>query len=169
MSIISFTNRKKYILLATVTILLNYSLDQLGKFLANKLLKGEPPLSFLGNFFVLTYAENSGAFLGLGSSFNIIAKYIIMIILPLGVCLYGIYWCFFKEKMIAKCIILSTIIGGGLGNLIDRIIHNFTVIDFLNFGIGNLRTGVLNIADISVTFGVILFVIYDFYYYPRTS
>jgi signal peptidase II len=85
-----------------------------------------------------------------------------MLIIPMAVCLFGIYWCMLQEKYISRCIILSTIIGGGLGNLIDRIIHNFTVVDFLNFGIGSLRTGVLNIADLSVTFGVILFVIFDF-------
>jgi signal peptidase II len=43
-----------------------------------------------------------------------------------------------------------------LGNLIDRIVYKGIVIDFLNFGIGNLRTGILNIADMAITFGIIL-------------
>ena len=56
---------------------------------------------------------------------------------------------------------LVTIIGGGLGNLIDRLSNNFRVVDFINFGIGNVRTGILNVADMSVTFGVIILAIYS--------
>jgi signal peptidase II len=60
-----------------------------------------------------------------------------------------------------KLILIVSIIAGGLGNLIDRLLNNFTVIDFLNFGIGPVRTGILNVADLSVTFGVVLFLIYE--------
>ena len=55
----------------------------------------------------------------------------------------------------------SSVIAGGLGNLLDRLFNGFRVIDFMNFGIGNLRTGILNVADLSITFGVIIFIIYD--------
>ena len=56
---------------------------------------------------------------------------------------------------------MVTIIGGGLGNLIDRLSNDFRVVDFINFGIGNVRTGILNVADMSVTFGVIFLAIYS--------
>ena len=52
----------------------------------------------------------------------------------------------------------------GLGNLLDRLFNGFRVIDFMNFGIGNLRTGILNVADLSITFGVIIFIIYDLFF-----
>lgn len=159
----SIINRKKYIIISILVLLGNYILDKASKLLAIAFLKGKPAISFLNDFVVFTYAENTGAFLSFGSSFNFVIKTIVMLIIPMAVCLFGIFWCMFKEKYISRCIILSTIIGGGLGNLIDRIIHNFTVVDFLNFGIGSLRTGVLNIADLSVTFGVILFVIFDYF------
>ena len=61
-----------------------------------------------------------------------------------------------KEEDTKRIIYLSCIIGGGLGNLADRLFNNFMVIDFLNFGVWNLRTGILNCADLSVTFGAIL-------------
>ena len=57
--------------------------------------------------------------------------------------------------------IIVSIIGGGLGNLIDRLSNNFRVVDFLNFGIGSLRTGILNIADMSVTIGVLFLAVYS--------
>jgi len=57
-------------------------------------------------------------------------------------------------------IIIVSIIGGGLGNLFDRLLYDFHVVDFINFGIGSLRTGILNVADMSVTFGVFFLVIY---------
>lgn len=46
-----------------------------------------------------------------------------------------------------------------MGNLVDRLFNNFKVIDFINFGIGNLRTGVMNSADLSVAFGAALLLI----------
>jgi signal peptidase II len=54
-----------------------------------------------------------------------------------------------------------SIISGGIGNLVDRLLNKFSVIDFLNFGIGSLRTGILNVADLSITFGAIALVIYE--------
>ena len=97
----------------------------------------------------------------MGRDWPLFLKYTVFIILPLGFCLYGLYYCFFKEIDIKKIILLVTIIGGGFGNIIDRIIYNFSVIDFLNFGIGSLRTGILNVADLSITFGAVFFIFYE--------
>jgi signal peptidase II len=47
-------------------------------------------------------------------------------------------------------------IAGGIGNLIDRMMHNGTVVDFINVGIGPLRTGIFNIADITIMGGAAL-------------
>ena len=51
------------------------------------------------------------------------------------------------------------ILAGGIGNLIDRATQNGLVTDFLNVGIGPVRTGIFNVADMAVTFGVIVFII----------
>ena len=50
---------------------------------------------------------------------------------------------------------LALILAGGIGNLIDRISNNGLVTDFINVGIGPLRTGVFNVADMAVLFGVL--------------
>jgi signal peptidase II len=49
-----------------------------------------------------------------------------------------------------------SLIAGGASNLVDRFLYDGRVVDFLNFGIGNLRTGILNIADLSIVGGVIV-------------
>jgi len=55
---------------------------------------------------------------------------------------------------------LTLILCGGIGNLIDRIFYQGMVIDMINFGIGNLRTGILNLADLAITFGGGLMIYY---------
>jgi signal peptidase II len=51
---------------------------------------------------------------------------------------------------------VSLVFAGGVGNLIDRIIHNGFVVDFINIGIGPIRTGIFNVADVAVMGGSIL-------------
>jgi signal peptidase II len=154
-------NRKKFIIIIIVTLAINFFLDRLTKLIAVNFLEGKEPIRLLYNSIVITYTENSGAFLSMGADWPLIIKYTLLLVLPIAVCVYGIYYCLVKESNISRIIFLSTIIGGGLSNLIDRLINDFRVIDFLNFGIGSLRTGILNVADLSVTFGGILFVIYE--------
>ncbi len=52
----------------------------------------------------------------------------------------------------------ATIIGGGLSNIVDRI-RAGAVVDFMSFGIGSIRTGILNTADLSVTFGCAILIL----------
>jgi signal peptidase II len=111
---------------------------------------------------ILKYAENSGAFLSLGSDWPDFLKYIALLVIPVLVCLYGLYYCAFKLTDKKLIVVFVSIFGGGLGNLIDRLINNFSVVDFINFGVGSLRTGILNVADMSVTFGVLFLVFYQF-------
>jgi len=48
---------------------------------------------------------------------------------------------------------LMLIVGGGLGNLIDRLFFGGKVTDFVSMGIGPLRTGIFNVADVAIMFG----------------
>ena len=147
--------RKKQILLTLIVLAINILLDRVTKLLAVNYLQGHNPISYLYNTIVLEYAENRGAFLSLGSNWPDALKYILLIIIPILGCLYALYYCTFKLKDKKSIIIYVSIIGGGLGNLMDRLFNDFSVVDFLNFGIGSLRTGILNVADMSVTFGII--------------
>lgn len=50
---------------------------------------------------------------------------------------------------------LVYVLSGGVGNLIDRVCNNGLVTDFINVGVGPIRTGVFNVADMAITFGAI--------------
>jgi len=153
--------QKKIIILTLIVLLSNFLIDRITKIMAIDFLKGKETISLFYNTIVFKYTENTGAFLSVGSDFPDGLKYIVFIILPVIICLYGLYYCAFKLTDKKMVIIIVSIIGGGLGNLVDRLFNDFRVVDFINFGIGTLRTGILNVADMSVTFGVIFLAIYS--------
>jgi signal peptidase II len=158
-----FEERRKKIMLALGLSALNYGLDRITKFIALRYLRDQPPLVFLNRLFVLVYRENTGAFLSMGAGWNIYIKYAVLLIIPILVCLGGLLYLMFRENRTYRIISLSCVIGGGIGNLTDRLFNDFRVIDFMNFGIGELRTGVLNVADLSVTFGALCMVLLEWW------
>ena len=125
--------RKKQIILTLIVFLSNFLLDRITKLLAVSYLEGKEALSFFYNTVVLEYVENKGAFLSVGSDWPLSVKYITLIVIPIAVCLYGLYYCAFKLTDKKLVIVFVCIIGGGLGNLIDRLFNDFSVVDFLNF------------------------------------
>ena len=58
-----------------------------------------------------------------------------------------------RHESISVVVAVAFILAGGIGNQIDRISNHGLVTDFINLGIGPLRTGVFNVADMAVTFG----------------
>ena len=152
---------KNHLILTLLILIINISLDRTTKLLAIRFLEGKDTISLFYNTVILKSAENTGAFLSFGSSWPDIAKYIVLIIIPILACLVGLYYCAFKLADKKLVVSIVSIIGGGLSNLADRLFHNFSVVDFINFGIGNLRTGILNVADMSVTFGMLFLIIYQ--------
>lgn len=104
------------------------------------------------NFFSLTYVENTGA------AFSILeSKRIFLIIIGIGA-LYLIYKFLIKDKKLTtpETLIYSLLIGGIVGNLIDRIIYGY-VIDYLEFILFNHYMPIFNFADICIVIGTILF------------
>ena len=154
-------NRKLQIIVSLSIFSINYFFDRFTKHIATEYFKGNGSRSYLNNIFVLVYAENTGSFLSMGQNWNIYIKYVVLLIIPIIICITGLLYLMIKETKNYRIIICSCIIGGGIGNLLDRLFNEFTVIDFMNFGIGNIRTGILNVADISVTFGIIFLIIFE--------
>ena len=157
-----FSGRGPYAALTIAVASLNYSLDRVTKLVAAAELKGAAVISLLSGTVRISYIENDGAFLSLGSGWPPAVKYAVFLVIPALCCLYGIIYCCVRESDKVRIALLASIIGGGLGNLIDRLLNDFRVVDFLNFGIGRLRTGILNVADLSVTLGVIALVVHEF-------
>ncbi len=130
--------------------------DQVTKKYAREYLKGHGLVRVVDTLVVLKYAENDGAFLGLGSGLVQPYKTLFLILFPVVVITGAVIYLFVgKELSVGRAICLSSIIGGGISNILDRIINNGYVTDFLNFGIGRFRTGILNFADMFITFGAI--------------
>ena len=117
------------------------------------------PINLLNGFIILKYAENTGAFMGFGANWNIYIKYSIFIIIPIIVTVIALIYLMIKEQKMYRLITFSCIIGGAIGNLTDRLFNDFKIIDFLNIGIGNIRTRTFNLADISMLFGMVIYII----------
>lgn len=134
--------------------------DQITKVVARNTLSAIHELSYLGNTLILRHTENTGAFLSLGSDLPENVRFWIFSVM-VSVGLAYVLWQLLRDKQMGQfeTVAWAIIIGGGVGNLIDRIGRG-SVTDFLNVGIGNLRTGIFNVADMAVTFGAIALLIY---------
>jgi signal peptidase II len=128
--------------------------DQATKQFATKNLQESPPQSFLGDTVRLDYALNPGGFLSAGGAMSPESRFAVFIIFNSCV-MTGLAVFLFKtwDSPILMFISLAYILAGGIGNLIDRVTNDGLVTDFLNLGIGSLRTGIFNVADVAVLLG----------------
>ncbi len=131
--------------------------DQATKGLAKKHLAPDVLISFAGDTFRLQYAENTGAFLSLGASLPEPWRHLVFTVI-VGVFLFALFTYLLVNRSLPRAYLacLSLVCGGGLSNLIDRILYDGRVVDFLNVGIGPLRSGIFNLADMAITAAAIL-------------
>jgi signal peptidase II len=138
------------------------SCDRVTKELAKEHLKDKAALSFYHDTFRLDYVENKGAFLSFGDDWSDTTSFWLMNILPL-IFLIGLF--VYALRKTATNTLLNMfpfllICAGGLGNIIDRMMFNRHVTDFMNIGINNLRTGIFNFADVYVSAGAIMLLVF---------
>ena len=129
-------------------------IDQISKILIVKLIDINQGIEVIKNFFYLIYTHNTGA------AFSILTGQRIFLILIAVVILIIIINYIRKNKVKEKLDIISfsLIIGGSLGNLIDRIVRGY-VVDFLDFKIFGYDFPVFNLADTFIVVGVFLLLI----------
>ena len=156
-------NKRKRNSLITTIVFLSIALDQISKIWVRKNFESYVENSIIGDVIILIKVENTGAFLGMGSELPEKLRVLLLIVLPIIV-LIGISAYTYIDKALDKMSIIgfSLIIGGGVGNIFDRIVYG-SVTDFfyLDFW-GIFQTGIFNIADLSVTTGMILILISSF-------
>ena len=146
---------------------LNFGCDQISKKVVRIEISDYEHISVINNTFTLTKVENSGAFLSLGDQMPYAIRLILLSGLPLLFLGYGLFFLFSKPNLnLAMQIALCFLIGGGAGNLYDRIIHG-SVTDFMHLDLGIFQTGVFNFADISIMIGVGILLIQSLL--PRTK
>ncbi|MBE5319567.1 signal peptidase II [Pedobacter sp. MR2016-19] len=147
-----FKNLRWSVLLLLLT--LNFGCDQISKKIVRNEISDYEHISIIKDHFTLTKVENSGAFLSLGDNMPYIFRLIILTGLPLLFLGYGLYFLFAKRNLpMTMQIALCFLIGGGIGNLYDRIVHG-SVTDFMHMDFYLFQTGVFNFADISIMIGV---------------
>ncbi|BAO75009.1 signal peptidase II [Winogradskyella sp. PG-2] len=141
----------------TLLIVFNIAIDQISKVWVRANFEYREIKSLIGDKFIMQYVENKGAFLGMGSDMNPTLKLIFLLILPALVLGYVIYY-IIKTKELDRLSVIAfcCIIGGGIANVFDRIVYG-QVTDFFYINLGGVfKTGIFNIADLSVTTGMIM-------------
>lgn len=144
--------------------------DQLTKQIASDHLQPIGVLSFLGDTLRLQYIENPGAFLGIGDILSPELRFWVFTVLNGAILVALAFWIVTNHAMIRiEFIAFTLILAGGIGNQIDRMFNEGHVIDFINIGIGSVRTGIFNVADMAVTFGVVLMIRFMFQYRQNST
>jgi len=134
-----------------------FIIDQISKILVIKYIDINNSIELIKNFFYLTYTHNEGA------AFSILTGQRIFLIL-IAITILVILFNYIRKNKIknkVETVAFSLIIGGSLGNLIDRIVRGY-VVDFLDFKILGYNYPIFNIADTFIVVGVFLLLILTF-------
>lgn len=138
-----------------VLIVFNIAIDQISKIIVRAQVIPGSETDILGDYFTLHNVENTGAFLGMGSDFNPTLKLVLLLLLPIGVLGYVLYYIIRNNDLDKFSLIgFCCVIGGGIANVYDRVLYG-SVTDFFHIDLGGVfRTGIFNVADMSVMFGM---------------
>lgn len=127
--------------------------DRVTKHIATAALAGEPGRSYWAGMVRFEYVENTGGFLSLGASlppsartglFTIGTGFLLMVLIGAAVRFHWRGWLLIGTTLV---------VAGGVSNWVDRLVRG-SVVDFMNVGVGSLRTGVFNVADAAIMVGV---------------
>lgn len=150
------------IFLIILTVSVNIGCDQVSKTIVRGRVSYGERIPLLDRHLTLTKVENTGAFLSLGNAWPPLVKNTLLLALPILALLAGLAYLLFSAK-VPRLVVLGTsfIIGGGIGNLIDRATYG-SVTDFLHIRLGLFQTGIFNMADVSVMVGAGLILLNSF-------
>ena len=141
-------------LLPITLVLVVISADQYTKFLAEKFFTTTNDVTFFYNLFQFTLIQNYGGFLGVVNRLPENSRFFLLTICVSVLLLGCLLYLFGRNKRtMVYDIPLALVTGGGIGNLLDRMLHNGGVTDFLSIGVDNFRTGIFNFADASILTG----------------
>ena len=145
-------------------LILNFSCDQISKTIIRKSIAEYEIIPIIDGYFTLTMVENKGAFLSAGSSLPYLIRLILLTLLPIAFLTYGL-WLIIQKKDMPQMLVIGWcfVIGGGIGNLYDRIIHG-SVTDFFHLDLRLFQTGIFNMADVSIMTGMFIIILGQFLY-----
>lgn len=152
-------NKNIRLFLLLLMVALNIGCDQVSKIIVREKVDYNEQISIIKDHFILTKVENTGAFLSAGNDLPIAVRFILLSILPVIVLGYGLFYLLMKKDLPKIMQIgLCFLIGGGIGNVIDRLLYG-SVTDFLHMDFGLFRTGIFNLADVSIMIGIGILII----------
>ena len=143
---------KKKIYLCFILIIIFILLDQLSKLLIIDSFNVNDKLILIDNFLKFYYIKNTGISFGILNN-----QRFIIIILTLFIIMYVVYDTIKSSKSNIRLFCSSLIIGGALGNLIDRVFRGY-VIDFISFTLFKKEMAIFNMADIFITIGIFIYI-----------
>ena len=103
--------------------------------------------------FRLTYVENIGVSMGLFNAYTAVGRWFLVVVTG-GIAAAVAVW-ISREKARADVVALGLVLGGALGNIVDRVRFGY-VVDFLHFFWGEHSFWVFNVADAAISTGVLL-------------
>ena len=127
--------------------------DQVSKLIVRFNMNRGESLEVIGQFFQLTYIHNPGAAFGFNLGSPLIHTVISVIALFFLIYIYRN----FEEEEVSGRYGISLVLGGAIGNIIDRI-YLGEVVDFFDVGLGSYRWPIFNFADSFVTVGVFVLI-----------
>lgn len=149
--------RRSRALVFAAVLLFAAGCDQATKQLAIDRLAGAPPVSLAGDVVRFELAANPGGFLSLGTGLPPAVRRIVFVALVPAFVLLACALVLRSRSVSALAMAgLGLLVGGGLGNWLDRVLNGGAVTDFVSIGLGGLRTGIFNVADLAVVAGVLL-------------
>jgi len=149
------------IVLILLVITVNIGCDQFSKKIVKRSVLPYETIHVFNDHLTVTRVENSGAFLSAGDSMSKASKQIFLTLIPILAMLLGLFYLFLKPVSGNMLIGLCFVIGGGVGNLFDRMLYG-SVTDFLYVKFGIFQTGIFNMADVSIMTGMFLAVLQFF-------
>ena len=141
------------IVLILLIITVNIGCDQFSKKIVKRSVLPYETIHVLNDHLTVTRVENSGAFLSAGDSMSKASKQIFLTLIPVIAMVLGLVYLFLKPVSGNMLVGLCFVIGGGVGNLFDRMLYG-SVTDFLYLKFGIFQTGIFNMADVSIMAGM---------------
>jgi signal peptidase II len=151
-------NWNKYSLAALALAV--FAFDQITKLLVRRSMSLGESISVLGNLFRITYVENSGIVFGI----HVMNPIVYTIVQVVASAFIIAYLCIRLNEHVWVRTGLAVMLGGALGNLVDRVFFH-KVVDFIDMGLGHLRWYVFNAADAAIVVGIGLLILST--YRPR--
>lgn len=129
-----------------------FLLDRFSKSVLSDLLSEGSPREIIGSTLQLIRSENRGGLFGL---FQGSAPFLALLSLGVVAALLVVHEREGERRPSALTFATGLLIGGALGNLLDRITMGY-VLDFIDLGLGSLRFWTFNVADMGISFGILI-------------